>query len=319
MNDNKLLDESPLLVLPSLARAIGLQPAILMQQLHWNLGFLATGIEKEKPSRRGEKAAENLWRDRKYGERLWYGRTVPEWIEDLPWMSARTFKRTVSEVKGYGVIVTSRGYDKTNHYSIDYDRLRKLGHYPWGQIDPFQRAILALSKGPEGNDGTGQDGTHNIKKDNKTDETTTESELSSSGADEGEIQIALPERLAQLDDNATAQVMALLSVANPDQVEAFLMSAQESEPKTTLSAMAIGLAKMAAKSQLSLPAQVQEAQRIADIEGIAQKIIRAARDGHRIVMRGEEVEVDADGVVIQGSHTHRLRALIAGGEQIQIA
>lgn len=163
MSEHKLLDEAPLIVLPSLAVAIGLQQAVFLQQLHFNLSFLATTIEKEDPKRRKEKAAENLWTSKGFGLRLWYRKSVAGWIEELPWLSARTLKRTVAEVKNHGVLVTSQGYDQTNYYSIDYDQLRSMGHYGKGQIDPFQRARLALSMGPERPDSAGHNDLNNLK------------------------------------------------------------------------------------------------------------------------------------------------------------
>lgn len=102
-----LLDEPPLLVMPSLAKAIGLEPAIVLQQLHyWST--------KAQP------------RD----GRQWVYNTIAQWAEQFPFWSERTMRRILAELKASGLVdVTefnaSRG-DRTPFYAINYARLAEV-------------------------------------------------------------------------------------------------------------------------------------------------------------------------------------------------
>lgn len=100
-----LINESPLQVQPSLAMAIGLNEAILLQQLHYWLG--ASKYKKD--------------------DRIWIYNTYPEWLLQLKYMSVSTLKRTIKSLKEQRLILVER-FDKSksnqvNYYSIDYDIL----------------------------------------------------------------------------------------------------------------------------------------------------------------------------------------------------
>lgn len=107
-----LLDEAPLVVLPQLAVALGLNEAIFVQQVHYWL-------------RINEKASKN-YRDGRY----WTYSTYDEWQMQFPFWSTRTLKRIVSSLESSGVLVTAcynkRGYDNTKWYSIDYEVFDRL-------------------------------------------------------------------------------------------------------------------------------------------------------------------------------------------------
>lgn len=105
---NLLIDERPLVVLPSLAVAVGLTEAIFLQQLHFCLG-----IARMRDGRR------------------WFTRTYKEWCAgELKFISVSTLKRTVEHLRQRGLIVTTDAYndpdDRTLWYTIDYDRLAEL-------------------------------------------------------------------------------------------------------------------------------------------------------------------------------------------------
>ncbi|MEY9435549.1 hypothetical protein [Bradyrhizobium elkanii] len=103
-----LINESPLQVLPSLAVAVGLNEAIVLQQVHYWLARSTTD---------------------KGGHR-WVYNTIPQWQEQFPFWSADTVRRTLASLKDAGLLVaetlSDNRFDKTMFYRIDYDRLRAI-------------------------------------------------------------------------------------------------------------------------------------------------------------------------------------------------
>lgn len=104
MATNKLLfDESPLVIQPTLAKAIGLNEAIILQQIHYWL----------KKSKDG-----------------WVYNTYDEWKEQFPFFSEATIKRTITKLKKSGVLIVSQNkkstWDRVNHYKIDYETMNSL-------------------------------------------------------------------------------------------------------------------------------------------------------------------------------------------------
>ncbi len=113
MNTSKLLiNEPPLLVMPSLAAKIGLNEAILLQQIHYWLS-------------RSE---------HRHGGRVWFYRTAAEWSEELVFWSDSTIKRTLASLESAGLILSAKlhrellndPYTRTKWYAINYDQLEKL-------------------------------------------------------------------------------------------------------------------------------------------------------------------------------------------------
>jgi hypothetical protein len=104
---NKLLiHEEPLQVLPSLAAKIGLNEAIMLQQIHY-------WLRKSKNIRDGKP---------------WIYNTYTEWEKQFPWWSNRTIKRIVDNLRAAGLIETTSKYNKLNidqtlWYTINYDKL----------------------------------------------------------------------------------------------------------------------------------------------------------------------------------------------------
>lgn len=103
-----LINESPLQVLPSLAVAIGLNEAILLQQLHYWLGH-STVTE---------------------GGKRWVYNTLEEWQKQLPFWSVATIKRAFSTLCELGIVerqqLSKDRRDKTNYYTINYPALDEL-------------------------------------------------------------------------------------------------------------------------------------------------------------------------------------------------
>ena len=145
------ISERPLQVLPSLARAIGLNEAIILQQLHY-------WLERSDHEREG---------------RRWVYNTLEQWQEQCPFWSIPTIKRAFTvlrkpytpqeggddpKVARSPLVLVDRfnrtGFDKTNWYAIDYEELARLEGviHRWDQKDPSTGS--KRSHGSEQNDPT---------------------------------------------------------------------------------------------------------------------------------------------------------------------
>ncbi len=121
--NNLLIEEPPLQVLPGLAVAIGLNEAILLQQIHYWI---------KKSSHR-------------YDDRTWIYNSATKWQKQFPFWSESTIRRTVNSLKKQELIVTSDKYnklpmDKTLWYSINYDVLNRVTR-PSSQNDQTSLSI----------------------------------------------------------------------------------------------------------------------------------------------------------------------------------
>src|SRR3990167_8329788 len=100
-----LISEHPLQVLPSLAAAIGLNEAIVLQQIHYWI-----------------QSSTKIHKDRK-----WTYNSYPEWQRQFSWWSLNTIKRTFASLENQGLLITAifndNQFDRTKWYSVDYDRL----------------------------------------------------------------------------------------------------------------------------------------------------------------------------------------------------
>ena len=103
-----LLNEQPLVVLPELACKIGLNEAIILQQLNYWLN---------KSSR-------------KYDGKKWVYNTYNDWQKQFPWWSLSTIKRSLSKLKKMGLISTGNynqlPQDRTIWYTINFDKINEL-------------------------------------------------------------------------------------------------------------------------------------------------------------------------------------------------
>lgn len=103
-----LLDEHPLLVLPSLAKSVGLNEAIFIQQIHY-------WLHDSKHLHEG---------------RYWTYNSIRAWLDQFPFWSARTLRRIVESLERSGLIITGNfnrdNRDRTIWYSINYDALDKM-------------------------------------------------------------------------------------------------------------------------------------------------------------------------------------------------
>jgi hypothetical protein len=97
-----LLDERPLLILPTLATKIGLNESIILQQIHYWCE-ISTNIH--------------------YGK-AWVFNTYEEWQEQFPFFSQSTIRRTIDRLFKMGILEKGNfnklGIDRTNWYTINY-------------------------------------------------------------------------------------------------------------------------------------------------------------------------------------------------------
>lgn len=104
-----LIDESPLLVLPSLAATIGLNEAIVLQQVHYWLQV--------------KKSAGKDYIDGHY----WVYNSYPQWNEQFPFWHKDTVKRTFQHLEDNGLLISgnfnTKKFDRTKWYTINYDAL----------------------------------------------------------------------------------------------------------------------------------------------------------------------------------------------------
>jgi hypothetical protein len=107
-----LINESPLTFQPSLAVAIGLNEAIVLQQVHyWITNTKNKGYEQD-----GFK---------------WVWNTYAEWRENnFPFWSENTVQRTFASLEDMGLLISIQPmksrYDRTKYYRIDYPKLEVL-------------------------------------------------------------------------------------------------------------------------------------------------------------------------------------------------
>ena len=120
-----LINEQPLQVLPSLANIIGLNEAIILQQLHFFLRISRNKI----------------------GGRSWVYNTINDWQAEFSFWSVKTVQRTIDNLEKSGLVVSTDKFnkmkmDKTKWYTIDYQKLSEIlpenEKTPFGQNDQME-------------------------------------------------------------------------------------------------------------------------------------------------------------------------------------
>ena len=104
-----LIDEYPLMVLPTLVKLLGLEQAIVLQQIHFHLSTPKSGKEIN-----GHK---------------WIWNTYEQWQEDFPFWKERTIRKWICRLEKKGYLLSSQ-FDMTEwnarkYYRINYDFLDK--------------------------------------------------------------------------------------------------------------------------------------------------------------------------------------------------
>jgi len=102
-----LIDEPPLQVLPTLAQAIGLNEAIVLQQVHY---WLNPRFNKNF-----------------FEERYWVRNTYEQWRQQFPFFSERTLRRTIGSLEALGLLVSCMGghLKQIKFYTVNYGLLNQ--------------------------------------------------------------------------------------------------------------------------------------------------------------------------------------------------
>lgn len=123
MSKQLLLDEQPLIILPQLATKIGLNNAIVLQQVHY---WANINMKSHRNNHNGI---------------YWVFNSYPDWQKNnFPFWSVQTVKRIFQKCEKDGFLTVGNfnklSYDRTKWYSIDYETLGI--DPPWGQIEPIE-------------------------------------------------------------------------------------------------------------------------------------------------------------------------------------
>ncbi|QIX97432.1 conserved phage C-terminal domain-containing protein [Cedecea sp. FDAARGOS_727] len=122
-----LFTSRPLVVNPELAVRIGLNEAILLQQVHYWLNDTSSGVERDG--------------------RRWIYNSLEKWCVQFPFLSASTIKRGFASLKSKGLIeieqLSEDPRDKTNFYSINYGNELLSGQVKLNQCKRSKRKIIS--------------------------------------------------------------------------------------------------------------------------------------------------------------------------------
>ena len=134
------------LVRKKLAKAIGLNEAIVLNQLHYWI---------EKNRRKGKNHYDNSY---------WVYNTYDEWQQqDFEYWSVDTVKRTFTKLEKLGLVISGNynkmPMDRTKWYTIDYEKLEEIA------INIEKSTIRA--KCPDGKRQNAPSNNHRIKQENK--------------------------------------------------------------------------------------------------------------------------------------------------------
>lgn len=164
MSSRMLFDEDDIRMFNAeLAKEIGINEAIVLQQIHYWLTI-------------NQKANNNFKKGR-----YWIYNTYKDWQEDsFPFWSTRTISRIIKSLEEENYILTDNfnktGFDKTKWYSINYGKLNKIAKNVYGDEQND------LSNMTDCHNGEGQNDTTNTKDFSKT--STKNNNMSSQKDDE---------------------------------------------------------------------------------------------------------------------------------------
>ncbi|WP_426729885.1 hypothetical protein [Klebsiella quasipneumoniae] len=137
-----LMPSRPIVINPDLAYSIGLNEAIALQQVNYWLKETTSGLERD-------------------GVR-WIYNTTEQWLEQFPFWSKSTLKRTFTRLKSLGVLkveqLNKSQRDMTNYYTINYESelldevkvtksKKSKCTVPSGQNDTMEEVIVKRSTG----------------------------------------------------------------------------------------------------------------------------------------------------------------------------
>ncbi|MBX9804264.1 MAG: hypothetical protein K2Y18_00745 [Alphaproteobacteria bacterium] len=108
MTHELLISEPPLQVLPTLAQTIGLNEAIVLQQVHYWLN---------------PKFNKNFFENR-----YWVWNTYEQWQNQFPFWGMNTIRRAVANLEEAGLLMSfvTRDFKKLKYYTLDYEKLQQV-------------------------------------------------------------------------------------------------------------------------------------------------------------------------------------------------
>ena len=119
-----LLNEHPLIMLPTLACVIGLNESLFLQQLHYWLLKSTTIFDNQK----------------------WVYKTIEEWEKEFPFWSKSTLKRAIASLKKREILIIKKlsqnRRERTNYYTIDYNLLRFNLNQTVAQNEPMNEVNM---------------------------------------------------------------------------------------------------------------------------------------------------------------------------------
>ena len=103
-----LINENPIMIQPTLVMKLGLNQAIIIQQVHY-------WLVKSPHIKDGKR---------------WIYNTYKDWKQQFPFWSEKTIMRTFLALEEEGYVISANynrmKIDKTKWYSIDYDKLAEI-------------------------------------------------------------------------------------------------------------------------------------------------------------------------------------------------
>jgi hypothetical protein len=135
---NLLIDERPMMVLPSLANRIGLDNAVVLQQINY-------WIRLHEQSDNERSFHEGRW---------WVFNTIEEWqAKQFTWWSVETVKRIIATLEKMGLVISDtfnvKACDRKKWYTIDYDAVDRLKSMNICCVGNSRTDLIELVKNPE--------------------------------------------------------------------------------------------------------------------------------------------------------------------------
>lgn len=152
-----LIEEPPLQIIPGLAKEIGLNEAIILQQIHY-------WLQRSENDRDGRK---------------WVYKSTQEWAHEFPFWSEATIKRAISNLRAKALIIVTKrsatSWERVNWYTVDYESLSRIGSKctdASAQPDSVHHGKVPRSNGSKRSDRSDQSAPHALTTET-TSETTT--------------------------------------------------------------------------------------------------------------------------------------------------
>ncbi|MFD1707343.1 conserved phage C-terminal domain-containing protein [Siminovitchia sediminis] len=105
---NLLIQEHPVMIIPSLAVKVGVNEAVVLQQMHY-------WVKRSTYNRDGRK---------------WVYNTYSQWQEQLPFWSESSLRRTINSLEKKGLVLSAMfnqaKMDQTKWYTLDYEKLDEV-------------------------------------------------------------------------------------------------------------------------------------------------------------------------------------------------